>query len=58
MCPTDAFKIGWFNGWKVNGKYNFNDPENTEQKSHKNFCKRSYKKYFARCEKKINDFNK
>lgn len=58
MCPADAFKIGWFNGWKVNGKYNFNDPENTEQKSHKNFCKRSYKKYFARCEKKINDFNK
>lgn len=54
MCPVDAFKIGWFNSWKVNGRYNFNDPENTEQESHKNFCKRSYKKYFKRSEEKIN----
>ncbi len=54
MCPVDAFKIGWFNSWKVNGRYNFNDPENTEQKSHKNFCKNSYKKYFKRSEAKIN----
>ncbi len=53
MCPVDAFHIGWFNKWKVNGRYNFNDPENTEQKSHKNFCKRSYKKYFKRSEEKI-----
>ena len=53
MCPVDAFKIGWFNSWKVNGRYNFNDPDNTEQKSHKNFCKRAYKKYFKRSEEKI-----
>lgn len=54
MCPVDAFKIGWFNSWKVNGRYNFDDPNGTEQKSHKNFCKRSYKKYFKRSEEKIN----
>jgi ferredoxin len=53
MCPVDAFKIGWFNGWKVNGRYNFNDPNGNEQASHKNFCKHSYKKYFARSEEKI-----
>ncbi len=53
MCPKNAIKIGWFNGWKVNGPYNFNNPNGTEQAKHKNFCKRSYKKYFARSEKKI-----
>ncbi len=56
FCPTDAFKIGWFNSWKVNGPYNFNDPNNYEQKSHKNWCKKSYNKYFARCEKKIKEY--
>lgn len=57
-CPLDAFSIGLLNNWKVNGTYNFNDPENTEQKSHKNYCKRAYAKYFERCEAKINSFNK
>lgn len=52
-CPTDAFSIGLFNGWKVNGSYNFDDAENTYQKSHKNFCKKSYAKYFKRSEQKI-----
>lgn len=56
-CPVDAFHIGWFNNWKVNGSYNFNDKENTEQKSHKNYCKRSYKKYFDRSEKKIREYS-
>lgn len=54
-CPVDAFHIGLFNNWKVNGSYNFNDKDNTEQKSHKNFCKKSYKKYFDRSEKKIKE---
>ena len=53
-CPTNSIKIGWFEKWKVNGAYNFNNPEGTYQKSHKNFCKRSYKKYFERSERKIN----
>lgn len=54
-CPVDAFKIGLFNNWKVNGSYNFDDPSNTYQKSHKNFCKKSYEKYFKRSEQKINN---
>lgn len=53
-CPANAIKIGWFEKWKVNGAYNFNNPDGTYQKSHKNYCKRSYAKYFARSERKIN----
>lgn len=56
-CPVDAFHIGWFNNWKVNGSYNFNDKDNTEQKSHKNYCKNSYKKYFDRSENKIRKYS-
>ncbi len=57
-CPLDAFSIGLLNGWKVNGSYNFNDPDNTEQKSHHNYCKNSYEKYFKRSEQKINQSKK
>lgn len=28
FCPTDAIKIGFLQGWKVNGAYNFNKIEN------------------------------
>ena len=52
-CPKNAIKIGWFDKWKVNGAYNFNNPDGTEQKSHRNYCKNSYKKYFERNEKRI-----
>lgn len=52
-CPVDAIKIGWFNKWKVNGAYNFDNPDDTYQKSHKNYCKKAYKKYFERSEQKI-----
>lgn len=52
-CPANAIKIGWFDGWKVNGEYNFDNPDGDYQASHKNFCKRSYKKYFERCNEKI-----
>lgn len=58
FCPKDAFKIGWFNKWKVNGAYNFNNPNETEEERHKRYCKNSYKKYFARNEKKIEQLNK
>ena len=54
-CPTNSIKIGWFEKWKVNGAYNFNNPVATNQYSQKNFCKRSYKKYFERSERKINE---
>ena len=52
-CPKNAIKIGWFNGWKVNGPYNFNKPEKEEIDKHKRYCKNSYKKYFRENEEKI-----
>ncbi len=55
-CPKNAIKIGWFDKWKVNGAYNFNNPDGTEQKTHKNYCKHSYNKYFAKNEKRIEAF--
>lgn len=57
LCPTDAIKIGWLNGWKVNGVYNFNNPDSDYQKSHKKYCKRSYLKYFKRSLDKIESAN-
>ena len=55
LCPADAIKIGWFEKWKVNGAYNFDNPDDTYQKSHQNYCRKSYAKYFARSEKKIEE---
>ncbi len=52
-CPKDAFKIGWFNKWKVNGAYNFNNPSETEEERHERYCKKAYKKYFKRKEEKV-----
>lgn len=53
FCPTDAIKIGFFEKWKVNGAYNFNNPTETEEEKHKRYCKKSYQKYFARSDAKI-----
>lgn len=57
FCSKNAIKIGLFNGWKVNGPYNFLKPENEETDNHKKFCKKSYEKYFKNCQNKI-DSNK
>ncbi len=54
-CPTNAIKIGWFEKWKVWGAYHFQKPTEPEENRHKRYCKNSYKKYFARCEKKIKE---
>lgn len=51
-CPANAINIGMLEGWKVNGAYNFNNLDDY-QESHKNFCKKTYKKYFEKCEAKI-----
>ena len=56
-CPKNAIKIGWFENWKVNGAYNFNSPEETEEDKHKRYCKKSYKKYFSRIEEKIKRYS-
>lgn len=57
-CPRDAIRIGWFDGWRVNGEYPFDKPyeegENAvgTDKKHVNYCRKSYERYFAECEKK------
>lgn len=53
-CPTNAIKIGLFEKWKVNGEYNFDNYNENEKQTHKKYCKKSYNKYFKRCEEKIN----
>lgn len=53
LCPKSAIKIGLFNRWKVNGAYNFNNPNNYEDEVHKNYCKNSYIRYFEECKNKI-----
>ncbi len=57
-CPKNAIKIGWFEKWKVNGAYNFGIPNEVEEEKHKRYCKKAYKKYFAKNQKKIEDFEK
>lgn len=52
LCHKNAIKIGLFEKWKVNGVYNFNNP-NGEEGTHKDYCKKSYKKYFERSQEKI-----
>ena len=56
-CPTHAIKPGFFNGWRVDKPYTFNDaPYQEEIKP--NFCKKSYQKYFIKAENEINNHNK
>ena len=53
LCPKNAIKIGLFEKWKVNGAYNFNNPNIYEDEVHKNYCKKSYERYFAMCDEKL-----
>ena len=53
LCPKSAIKIGLFEKWKVNGAYNFNNPNQYEDEIHKKYCKKSYERYFAMCEEKL-----
>lgn len=57
-CPKNAINIALFEGWKVNGAYSFKQPEKEEVDKHKRYCKNSYKKYFARCQRKIENNKK
>ncbi len=54
-CPVDAIKIGLFNKWKVNGSYDFNSYDENEVQTHQKYCKKSYQKYFARNQKRIDE---
>lgn len=46
-CPTDAFNIAMLNGWRVNGKYNFNAEPQRQQGKHAGYCKKAYDSYFG-----------
>lgn len=52
-CPKDAIKIGVLNGWRVNGAYNFENPDETQTCRKPNYCKKAYRRYFADAEKRI-----
>ncbi len=56
FCPKNAIKIGLFDNWKVNGEYNFDNYSETEEQTHKKFCKKSYTKYFNKSDKKIAEY--
>lgn len=52
-CPANAIKIGLFDKWKVNGAYRFDHFDEKELQSHEKYCKKAYKKYFERNQRKI-----
>ncbi len=56
-CPKDAFNIGMLQGWKVNGKYNINNPDMNQEDKHSRYCKKSYARYFKEAEEKIASHN-
>lgn len=53
LCQKNAIKIGFFNKWKVNGVYNFNNPNDTSEDKHKKYCKKAYERYFKQCDERI-----
>ena len=52
-CPTNAFSIGLLTSWKVNGKYQFKEPEIEEIDKHPRYCKKSYIRYFKEAEERL-----
>lgn len=54
FCPTDAIKIGFLQGWKVNGKYEFEKIKDDDSISSKYITKES--KGFYKCFIKTFDF--
>ena len=53
LCPKNAIKIGWFNKWKVNGAYSFEQPETREQQKYNRMLTKSYAKYFAESNERL-----
>lgn len=46
-CPTDAFNIAMLNGWRVNGKYDFDAEPRRQQGAFSWYCKGAYDRYFS-----------
>lgn len=57
LCPKNAIKIGWFNKWKVNGKYNFEEPLTHENQKYNKMLTNAYAKYFSESEARIAENN-
>ena len=53
LCPRDAIRMGWFNGWKVNGAYSFAEPQQKEVQKYNRMLTKAYKKYFEECDARI-----
>ena len=52
-CPTNAFSIGLLTSWKVNGRYQFKEPEVEEVDKHPKYCKKSYIRYYKEAEERL-----
>ena len=52
-CPVDAFSIGVLNHWRVNKPYAFAPTDKNEKERHRRYCRRSYRKYFAKADARI-----
>lgn len=56
-CPKNAINLGLFNGWKVNGRYTFDPPEEeTDAPSkHDNYCRKAYDRYYKTAAERIHN---
>jgi len=52
-CPKDAIRIGILDFWRVNHPYSFKKPVTPEINRHKNFCKKSYARYFEEASNRL-----
>ncbi len=52
-CPVDAFHIGMLDNWRVNGKYEFENPRLGQPCKKPDFCKEAYNEYFSLAERRI-----
>lgn len=53
LCPVNAISIGMFDGWRVNGEYKFEEPDEIEVDKHANYCRKAYEEYFQEAERRI-----
>lgn len=58
LCPKNAVKIGWFDKWKINGPYTFEEPSEHEEQKYNKMLTNAYAKYFDECEERIAESEK
>lgn len=47
FCPKDAFKIGFLEGWKVNGSYNLDKIRNMKEYENSDFLNSNKEKFYS-----------